>query len=281
VTPLGRADALVSLLQPERRTAVVDVGANPFNGDLPWAALLAAGLCTVVGFEPHPEALAALRAQAGPLQRFLPDVLGDGGPHTLHLCRASGMSSLLPPDPERLSLFRRLPALAAVVERVPVSTRRLDDVAELGPVDLLKLDVQGSELTILRHARNRLAEVVMVQVEVSFVPLYQGQPLAWEVEAHLRSHGFVPHTLASVDQRPLAPLHVTAGAGQLVEADVVYVRDPGALDALTSPQLQHLAVLAHGVVGAVDLAYRCVDRLARRGAAPRDAAGRYAALLQG
>jgi hypothetical protein len=38
---------VLAQVQPARLTAVVDVGANPIDGDPPYRAMLAAGLCTI------------------------------------------------------------------------------------------------------------------------------------------------------------------------------------------------------------------------------------------
>ncbi len=56
-------DPLFQLLRPERLTAIVDIGANPIDGDPPYKSMLQVRLCRVVGFEPQPEALAALNAR--------------------------------------------------------------------------------------------------------------------------------------------------------------------------------------------------------------------------
>jgi len=51
-------ELLLNLLAPGRLTAVVDVGANPIDGDPPYAPMQQQRLCPVVGFEPQPEPLA-------------------------------------------------------------------------------------------------------------------------------------------------------------------------------------------------------------------------------
>lgn len=53
-------DPLLKLLMPKRLTSVVDVGANPIDGDPPYKILLQKRLCRVTGFEPQAEALAVL-----------------------------------------------------------------------------------------------------------------------------------------------------------------------------------------------------------------------------
>ena len=60
-------------------------------------------------------ALAELRDRAGPHERYLPYAVGDGHPHTLHLCATSGFASVLEPDPRQLDLLVDFPALARVI----------------------------------------------------------------------------------------------------------------------------------------------------------------------
>ena len=123
---------LTTLLAPARPTAIVDVGANPIDGDPPYKTMLAAGLCKVVGFEPQPAALARLNQAKGPHETYLPHVLADGTERTLHICELEGMTSLLVPDPSQLALFNLFPIWGNVKERIPVATKKLDDIAEIG-----------------------------------------------------------------------------------------------------------------------------------------------------
>jgi hypothetical protein len=62
--------------------------------------------------------------------------------------------------------------------------------AHLRGRSLLKLDVQGFELSALRGCGELLARFDFVYVEASFVELYVGQALASEVLAHLLSQSF-------------------------------------------------------------------------------------------
>ena len=98
-------NALLELLKPERLTAIVDIGANPIDGDPPYKKMLEAGLCHVTGFEPQRQALDELLRNKGSHEHYLPYAVGDGKPHTLNICKASGMTSLLEPDKNILELF--------------------------------------------------------------------------------------------------------------------------------------------------------------------------------
>jgi hypothetical protein len=77
-------------------------------------------------------------------------------------------------------------------ERVRIST--LDDsvgsALGLGVVPFLKIDTQGYEEKVLNGAAETLAKVRGVQLELSFVPLYQGQQLFDPLLERLRALGF-------------------------------------------------------------------------------------------
>jgi FkbM family methyltransferase len=281
--PAGSADPLWALLAPRRRTAVVDVGANPTDGEPPYRPLLRNGLCTVVGFEPNPAARDRLEETAGEAEMYLPWALGDGGRHTLHVCASEAMTSLLPPDAAALDRFHLFAGFAEVVRTVELDTRRLDDLTQIGPIDLLKLAVQGSELAVLRSGRVALREAVAIHTDISFVNLYQGQPTFAEVDAELRSAGFVPHLIAQLKRWPLTPLVLDGdprrAANQVLDADLVYVRDLAAPSRLTNEQLKHLAAIAHHCYGSYDLAAQCLRELQNRDSVAADALDVYAALL--
>ncbi len=72
----------------------------------------------------------------------------------------------------------------------PITTRRIDDVLPQGPVDFLKLDVQGAELIVLQAGENTLSRTAVVHCEVEFSPIYTGQPLFPAVQEYLISRGF-------------------------------------------------------------------------------------------
>jgi FkbM family methyltransferase len=84
-------------------------------------------------------------------------------------------------------------AASRFVTREEVDVERLDEVAPalrlVGPT-LLKLDVQGYHLTVLRGAAGMLGAVTAIQCELSVLPLYSGEPVLLDVLAELHSSGF-------------------------------------------------------------------------------------------
>jgi FkbM family methyltransferase len=244
--------------------------------------MLEAGLCYVTGFEPQEKELLALQLTRGPNELYLPYAVGDGSSSTLKVCRATGMTSLLEPDPTTLGLFPALQPCGEVIERIPLETRRLDDICEIEHLDFLKIDIQGSELSVFQNGQEKLAEAVAIQTEVSFITFYQAQPSFGEVDLELRRQGFIPHGLTEASRRPIGDFVAGDGAipwsNQLTEADIVYVRDFSHPDVMTDEQLKHLGLIAHHCYGSFDLAFRCVQLLEERHVLETGSSQRYLSL---
>jgi FkbM family methyltransferase len=160
---------LNSLLQIDARVRVVDIGANPIDGNPPYATLLQSGQADVLGFEPQPEALAELNLKKGPHETYLPHAIGDGGEHTLHFCAAPGMTSIFEPNPAVLNLLHGFPEWGRVLRTEKIKTLRLDDIPEAASFDFLKIDVQGAELMIFEHAASALRNALIIQTEVESI----------------------------------------------------------------------------------------------------------------
>ncbi len=273
------SDELLSLLSPARLTHVVDVGANPIDGAPPYKQMLSLGLCTVTGFEPQEQALAALNDRKGPLETYLPHALGSGGQATLNICQYSGWTSLLQPSAAALAVFPQFQANAKVVAQIPVFTHKLDDIHDVRPFDLLKIDVQGAEMAVFQGAIHHLKNAVAIQTEISFIALYENQPTFGQVDVFLRDLGFVPHGFADIKRWPIAPLefHGTAqqNVHQLLEADVVYVKNFVHPSGMSDEQLKQLGLIMHHVYQSHDLCARCIQCLIERGVLPGDSLQRY------
>lgn len=275
-------NCLVDILQPERRTRILDVGANPIN-DCPYGELRDAGLADVWGFEPQASAFEALQKIKGEHEHYLPHAIGDGTEAQLNVYRSSGFTSLLPINTALLDYLGQWHRQTRLVEQVSFQTRRLDDIDELPPPDLLKIDVQGAEAMIFRNGAEKLAQSVAVVTEVSLVPLYVGQPLMHEQARILDDYGFLFHKflfLKSVAlQSPLVE-HVNRKRleSQVVDGDAVFIRsllDPGSV---SDEQLKHLAICADSVFRSFDLVFKCLTLLMARGVLTEAAALDYARL---
>ncbi|MDR2876114.1 MAG: FkbM family methyltransferase [Methylobacillus sp.] len=268
------------LLRFSRLTEIVDIGANAIGSPPPYHRMLDAGLCRITGFEPQPEACAKLQSKNNPHERYLPYAVGDGGQHTLYLYRNTGLVSLFKLDPESLEVFQNIKAVSALNGEESIATRKLDDIEEIEHLDFLKIDIQGGELAVFQNGKRALAQTAVIQTEVTFVPLYKGQPPFGELDCELRAQGFIPHCLAEpMNYGTIAPLvfdnNPWKGLNQLGEADIVYVRDFRKPDDLSNDALRNMALITSACYGSVDLAHRCLMHLTHRGEIDKDACARY------
>lgn len=101
---------------------------------------------------------------------------------------------------------------------IEVEMRTLDSFVAGGEAEapqLIKADVQGYELEVLRGASGVLAAADAVLLEVSFRELYEGQPLAHDVIGYLGERNFAVADICSYSQ---------AADGTLLQSDLLFVR---------------------------------------------------------
>jgi FkbM family methyltransferase len=247
-----------ALLPPLPRIKIVDVGAMTLgDGTEPYARLLQAAPCDVIGFEPVAAELEKLNRKKKEGQHFLPYIIGDGSARTFYECNFPMTSSLFEPNTALLEKFQNLEELVRVVKTSQVATKRLDDIPEVKGTDFLKVDVQGGEMLVFCGATDLLKDALVIHTEVEFVMLYKGQPLFSDIDAFLRTRGFQFHRM-SITGRTFKPFvknnDAAAATGQPLWGDALYVRDFMEFDHLAPLALLKLAVILHENYGSFDLA---------------------------
>ncbi len=172
----------------------------------------------IVSFEPLAAAHADLvrAAASDPRWETRHTALGDvTGRQEIHVASNSDSSSLLPMAEQHRASS---PDIGYVgTETIEVS--RLDDVAADVVGDartpFLKIDTQGFERAVLEGAEATVPRLVGLQLELSFVTLYEGGMLADEAISWAYDHGFV---LVGLDQGFTDP------GGAILQADGVFLR---------------------------------------------------------
>lgn len=199
-----------------RFATIIDVGAH--HGQF---SLLARDLypdAHIVCVEPLPAAIDRLRAVHVDDDRvtIMPFAAAGGhGSRSLHVSRKTDSSSLLPILKPYVDAFPGTEEASTIdVEARPLDVLLLQ---ELRRPALLKIDVQGGELDVLRGAVGLLSQVQVAFVECSFVEFYGGQALADEVIGAFLLHGLRLDGVYSV---------VRDGSGRCLQADLLF-RRPG------------------------------------------------------
>lgn len=252
--------SLGDLIPAGERLTIVDIGAMEIGSQAAdYASLLELDNVRVIGFEPDAAECAKLNSTAGDKKVYHPYFLGAGGAATYFETNQAMTGSLFAPHDELLGKFQNLLELTTLVDTHGVDTHRLDDIEGLGDVDLIKIDVQGSELDVFKAGVKTLEMATVVQTEAEFVSLYKDQPLFADVDTFLRSRDYQFHNFLNFGSRCFKPFvmdgNPNRGINQKLWTDVVYVKDFMNLEKLTVNKLLKMAVILNDVYQSFDLCY--------------------------
>lgn len=163
---------------------------------------------------------------------YIPKALSKNvGVQELFVTAWNACTSLYPPNEKFCDRFKGIGKVSKLTHVSKVRCSTLDtEFDDSTQIDFLKIDVQGADLDVLLGGQKKvLPNVLAIQVEVQFNPLYVGIPLFADVDTFLRSQGY---SLLCVDTasgiRRIS--HVTSNkyksaAGQLLFGDAFYFRD--------------------------------------------------------
>ena len=205
-------------------------------------------------FEIDPEVCAQMNAAAPPGLRYHVCALGRREEERDFYETAHPMcASLYRPNAPFLSLFWNL-EVAREKQKTRVQTVSLDyftRTQKTGPIDFIKIDIQGAELDVFEGGTETLKDVLLIVTEVEFVPLYENQPLFGDVCAFLHRQGLIFHKFVGLARRGLKEMLINGQphkTGQHLWADALFVRDLLQLQRLSDEQLLKLAVLLNSYV---------------------------------
>ena len=146
---------------------------------------------SVVMFEPQAKLISNLQSRQliGVKKEIFQCALGDSE-HQLMLIGGTASASLY----EAAQIQHHYFPGSTHKESELVEVKVLDDVYRdkgLEHPDLIKMDVQGYELNVLRGARNVLANARYLVIELSLRDFYKGQPPLWELWRFLDGEQYV------------------------------------------------------------------------------------------
>lgn len=210
-TAFTRGRILAEAVGPDALT-VLDVGA--YTGETAaWFADLFPQ-ATIWAVEPFPDSYAALAAAGHPRVRPFQFAATDAeGTATLFANAIPHTNSLYPINPESrdsvdISRRREQGVLdeAQLLSSVDVPAHRLDEFADgqgIGAIDLLKIDVQGAEVDVLRGSSGILGRVGVIMIEISLYDYYTSSSSIGAVEELIRPYGFALWSITDTSHNPM------------------------------------------------------------------------------
>lgn len=173
----------------------------------------------IVSFEPLPDAFKQLEKKAAlhknweVCQTALGDKIGEA---TIHISKNSYSSSILEMLPEHLKSEPE----SVYIDKLGVPVKTIDsiinDYYSQKSNLFLKIDTQGFEYNVFNGCLNSLGLIKGFQMELSLVPLYQGEKLMHEMIELLKQYGY---TLRLIEVG-----HMDYNTGELLQVECYFYR---------------------------------------------------------
>ena len=115
----------------------------------------------------------------------------------LYLTRKNDTSSLLLPNINYLKKFSNVSRFD-IIKTLELKTTTIDNEFEATDLDFVKIDVEGYHLNILEGSKNKLKNILGLEVEVELQDLRLDQPNFHKVIDLLREHNFEMHDIINI-----------------------------------------------------------------------------------
>ena len=180
-------------------------------------------------FEPDPREFDVLKKNSDNNLIVINSALSDSNKEIeFHLCKKQEVSSVYPPNFNFLNKFADSERFN-VEKIIHLNADTLDNQLKkegIDEVDFIKIDTQGYALSILKGCSSCLENVVGLEVEVEFEPVYIGQPLFNEVDNYVKENGFILVDLKRYYWKRKNNKNTGNRKGQIIFGDALYFKSP-------------------------------------------------------
>jgi len=259
----------LDIIELDQKIEIMDIGAAAIAETPIYTKLIEEKIANLNAFEGDKRQSDKLKSKYEKNVKLYNEFLFDGSIQNLYLAHPeSGMTSLLKPNEKVLNFFNGFSKFGKIEKIEKIKTEKLDNISHLPYIDFAKLDIQGSELTVLKNGVKKLENCLAIQLEVSFVCLYEDQPSFGELDLWMRENGYLPHTFLNIKRWSISPTifnnNLRQPGNQLLESDIIYIKDPFKLDLLNDTQLKKFILISHYLFKSVDLSVYLILELERR-----------------
>ena len=259
----------LDLFELGKKIEIMDIGAAAINEIPIYTNLISNKIGNLNAFEGDERQIEKLKLKYKESIKLFTEFLFDGSEQDLYLAAPeSGMTSLFKPNKKVLSFFNNFSHIGKISEIKKIQTSKLNDIEKLPLIDFAKLDIQGSELTVLKNGNLKLKKCLAIQLEVSYVCLYENQPTFGEIDLWMRESGYIPHRFIDIKRWSITPTifndNPRVPGNQLLESDIIYIKDPFRTELLDDEQLKKLILLSHYCFKSYDLSVFFILELEKR-----------------
>lgn len=199
---------------------IIDVGAH--HGQTTQKYIKLFPKSTIHGFEPFPESFNIYKNNYRYDKRVIAEnmaVSDSEGDVKFFVNKKSSTNSLLQPENADDIYFSDYNQFIANNACITVKTTTIDNYCtknNIKSIDILKMDAQGAELSILRGAKNHLSgqKINLIYTEVEFINIYKNQPLFSDICTYLQNLGYDLFNIYNL---------YTASNGQLACGDAIFI----------------------------------------------------------
>ena len=256
-------EKLVEIIQKTKidcKFTLIDIGALPIENSKPrfYKIIEYFPSSEIIGFEIEKEVCDQMNSKAAKGTRYFPFALGENNEkRKLYITENPMCTSLYKPNENLANLYHELQYMNLKKE-TEIETITLDsfvDEHSIDVIDFIKIDVQGAELDILKGSKKLLNNVLKIECEVEFIPLYYDQPLFGDIAKFLSQYNFMFNKFLGLSGRTLKPLIANrdkTSASQHMWTDAIFIQHINKIQNLNDEKLLKLSVLA-AIYNSLDL----------------------------
>ncbi len=244
---------------------ICDIGASPIEDTTFIDDLMSNTKSILYGFEPNEDEFSKLNQTDR--KKYFNVAVGTGENENLNICAAPGMSSILKPDLQYLSLFHGFEEWAKINKSINIKTQKLDEINFEKKVDFFKIDVQGYEYEIIKHGEKKLKDSLIIQIETSPIPLYENEkPLSY-ISSKLEDLDFNLHMFNQISTRCFKPTtvedNIATGINHLFQLDCVFIKKLNLINNLSVEELKKLALILFYSFKSYDLVDLLIQKISK------------------
>lgn len=201
----------MKFIKNNSKIIVCDIGASPCDPTEHLEKLLNNTKSFLYGFEPNEKEFNKLHITKK--KKFFNKAIGDGSEHILNLCAYPGWTSFLEPDTEYIKKFHNFEKASKIINKISIKTEKLDEINFQNKIDFFKIDTQGFESTIIENGLKRISDSLVVQLELSPVPLYKNEKNLSYVANLMEKLGFNLNMFYKINTRTFKPMILANNTG--------------------------------------------------------------------